>query len=33
MTGPVCGCDYTSYADDCSRQAAGVSKAFDGSCF
>jgi hypothetical protein len=33
MVGPVCGCDFTSYADDCARQAAGVSKAFDGSCF
>jgi hypothetical protein len=33
LTGPVCGCDFTTYADDCSRQAVGVSKAFDGSCF
>jgi hypothetical protein len=30
--GAVCGCDFTTYASDCERQAAGVSAWFDGSC-
>ena len=29
---PVCGCDAISYANDCLRQLAGVSKAYAGVC-
>jgi len=30
---PVCGCNWTTYASDCERRAAGVAKWFDGACF
>jgi hypothetical protein len=33
VDGPVCGCDGTTYATQCARQAAGVSQYFVGSCF
>ena len=29
---PVCGCNGTTYPNDCERQAAGVFKNFDGAC-
>jgi hypothetical protein len=32
VEGPVCGCDFVTYASECDRLAAGVSEWFRGSC-
>lgn len=32
LPGPVCGCDFHTYASDCEREAAGMSKIWDGVC-
>ena len=32
VDGPVCGCNFQTFTSDCERQAAGVSKYFNGSC-
>lgn len=32
IAAPVCGCDRRTYANDCERRNAGVSKLFDGAC-
>ena len=32
MSRPVCGCDSKTYANDCERQAAGISKSHNGKC-
>jgi hypothetical protein len=29
---PVCGCDKKTYANDCARKAAGMTKYHDGEC-
>jgi hypothetical protein len=32
VDGPLCGCDFTTYATECDRVAAGVPLWFRGSC-
>jgi hypothetical protein len=32
VDGPICGCDWVTYATECERIAAGVSTWFRGSC-
>jgi hypothetical protein len=32
VDGPICGCDFTTYATECDRLAAGVPTWFRGSC-
>jgi hypothetical protein len=32
VNGPVCGCNFVTYANECERVAAGVSLFWNGSC-